>query len=252
LVPCASLRDTARVSDTDTARRMRAPWIIGFYRSAVVKKWAMALSGIVLIAYVVAHLVGNLKVYLGADEINHYGEALRDLGGDLFPRTSLLWAMRVGLLFAFVVHVHAAYSLTYTNWKARGGRYRERDYAVADYSSRTMRWSGVIVLLFVVFHLADLTWGVEPAATAEFTRGDVFANLINSLQRVPVAVLYGVANVALGFHLYHGVWSLFQSIGLSHPTFNAWRRYLALAVTGFVVVGNLSFPIAVQAGLLEL
>jgi succinate dehydrogenase / fumarate reductase, cytochrome b subunit len=246
------VRDTAPVSDTDTKRRLRSPWVVRFYRSAVVKKWVMALSGIVLIAYVIAHMVGNLKVYLGPDEINHYGEALRDLGGDLFPRTSLLWLMRIGLLAAFVLHIHAAYSLTYTNWKARGGRYRERDYAVASYSSRTMRWSGLIVLLFVVFHLADLTWGTQPAAVAEFTRGDVYSNLVLSLQRVPVAVFYGIANIALGFHLYHGVWSLFQSIGLSHPTFNAWRRYLALAVTGAVVVGNLSFPIAVQAGILQL
>jgi succinate dehydrogenase / fumarate reductase, cytochrome b subunit len=155
-------------------------------------------------------------------------------------------------LAAFVIHVHAAYSLTYTNWKARGGRYRERDYSVASYASRTMRWSGVIVLLFVVFHLADLTWGTSPAATTEFSRGDVYANLVHSLERVPVAALYVVANIALGFHLYHGVWSLFQSVGLSHPTFNKWRRYLALAVTGFVVAGNLSFPIAVQAGILRL
>jgi succinate dehydrogenase / fumarate reductase, flavoprotein subunit len=136
------------VSDTGTKRRMQAPWVVRMYRSAVVKKWAMALSGIVLIVYVVAHLVGNLKAYLGPEELDAYGEALRDLGHEIFPRTSLLWLMRGGLAIAFVIHIHAAYSLTYTNWKARGGRYRERDYAVASYSSRTMRWTGLIVLLF--------------------------------------------------------------------------------------------------------
>jgi succinate dehydrogenase / fumarate reductase, cytochrome b subunit len=240
------------VSDTGTTRRMQAPWLVRMYRSAVVKKWAMALSGLALVVYVIAHLIGNLKAYLGAEELDAYGEALRDLGHEIFPRTSLLWLMRGGLAIAFVIHVHAAYSLTYTNWKARGGRYRERDYAVASYASRTMRWSGLIVLLFVVFHLADLTWGTQPAATGEFARGDVYANLVRSLERVPVAAFYIVANVALGFHLYHGVWSLFQSVGLSHPTFNRWRRYLALGVTAFVVAGNLSFPIAVQAGILRL
>jgi succinate dehydrogenase / fumarate reductase cytochrome b subunit len=239
------------VTDTRQAPARRRWWILEFYRSAVGKKWVMALSGIILIVYVVAHLLGNLKVYLGAEEINSYGEALRDLGGHLVPHTSLLWLMRIGLLGAFVVHVHAAYSLTYTNWKARSGRYRERDYATASYASRTMRWSGTIVLLFLAFHLADLTWGTSPAAVDEFVRGDVYSNLILSLDRLPVAVLYGVANIALGFHLFHGVWSLFQSVGWNHPRFNAWRRYAAYAITVAVVAGNLSFPIAVQLGILE-
>jgi succinate dehydrogenase / fumarate reductase cytochrome b subunit len=212
----------------------------------------MAVTGIVLIGYVIAHLIGNLKVYLGAEEINSYAEALRALGGDLVPHSSLLWLMRGGLLLAFVLHVHAAYSLTYTNWKARGGAYRERDYAVVDYASRTMRWTGTIVLLFIAFHLADLTWGTEPAATDTFVRGEVYDNLIRSMQRPVSAVIYSIANLALGFHLYHGVWSMFQTLGWNHPAFNPWRRYLAYAITAFVVVGNLSFPIAVQTGLLEL
>ncbi|HSM01234.1 MAG TPA: succinate dehydrogenase cytochrome b subunit [Acidimicrobiia bacterium] len=229
-----------------------APLPIRFYRSALGKKWVMAVTGIVLIGYVIAHLIGNLKVYLGAEEINSYAEALRDLGGAIAPRTSLLWLMRAGLIVAFVLHVHAAYSLTYTNWKARGAKYRERDYAVADYASRTMRWSGTIVLLFIVFHLGDLTWGAQPAAVGEWVRGDVYSNLILSMERPLSAAIYAVANIALGFHLYHGVWSLFQSVGWNHPNFNTWRRLFAYAVTGFVVIGNLSFPIAVQTGVLEL
>lgn len=237
---------------TTTGKPTRpAPLPLRFYRSALGKKWVMAVTGVVLIGYVIAHLIGNLKVYLGAEEINSYAEALRDLGGHLAPRTSLLWLMRGGLILAFALHVHAAYSLTYTNWKARGDRYRERDYSVADYASRTMRWSGTIVLLFIVFHLADLTWGTSPAAVDEWVRGDVYSNLILSMERPVSAAFYAVANIALGFHLYHGVWSLFQSIGWHHPQFNSWRRFLAYAVTGFVVIGNLSFPIAVQTGLLE-
>jgi succinate dehydrogenase / fumarate reductase cytochrome b subunit len=239
------------VTTTEQKTPKPAPWPIEFYRSAVGKKWVMALTGIALIGYVVAHLIGNLKIYLGADEINQYGEALRDLGGHLAPRTSILWILRGGLIVAFFLHVHAAYSLTYTNWKARGGAYRERDYAVASYASRTMRWTGTIVLLFLAFHLADLTWGVGPAATGEFVRGEVYDNVIRSLERVPVAILYGVANVALGFHLFHGIWSLFQSIGWNHPRFNRWRKYLAYATTALIVTGNLSFPVAVQAGWLS-
>jgi succinate dehydrogenase / fumarate reductase cytochrome b subunit len=226
-------------------------WLVEFYRSAVGKKAVMAVTGIALIGYILAHLVGNLKVYLGPAEINDYGEALRDLGGHLAPRTTILWALRGGLILAAVLHVHSAYSLTYTNWKARSGKYRDRDYAIATYASRTMRLTGTLVLLFVAFHLADLTWGVSPAAVSDFTRGDVYSNLIHSLQRPAVAALYGVANVALGFHIFHGTWSLFQSLGWSHPRFNRWRSYATYAITAFVVIGNLSFPIAVQFGWLS-
>lgn len=240
-----------QVSTTTAPAKRRSPWPVEFYRSAVGKKWVMAVTGVVLIGYLVAHMVGNLKVYLGAEEIDAYGEALRDLGGHLAPRTSLLWAMRFGLLAATVLHVHAAYTLTLTNWKARGGRYRERDYAVASYASRSMRWTGVIVVAFLLFHLADLTWGTTPAATDGFTRGAIHANLIASFERLPVAIFYVVANLAVGVHLFHATWSLFQSLGWSHPRFNTWRKYAAYAVTGVVVAGNLSFPIAVQIGLLK-
>ena len=236
------------MTTTEAPSRRRYPWPVEFYRSAIGKKWVMAVTGMALIGYIVAHLVGNLKMYLGADEINLYGEALRDLGGHLAPRTSVLWFLRIGLLAAAILHVHAAYSLTYTNWKARAGRYHDRDYAVASYASRTMRWTGTIVILFLFFHLADLTWGMAPAASDQYLRGDVYANLIASFERLPVAIFYVIANLALGTHLYHGTWSLFQSLGWSHPRFNRWRKYAAYAVTGFVVVGNLSFPIAVQIG----
>lgn len=231
--------------------RRRYPWPIEFYRSAVGKKWVMAVTGIALLGYIVAHMVGNLKVYFGPEEINNYGEALRDLGGHLAPRTHLLWALRIGLLGAAALHVHAAYSLTYTNWKARGGRYRRRDYAAVTYASRTMRLTGTVVLFFVFFHLADLTWGLTPAASGEFLRGDVYGNLVASFERVPVAAVYIVANLALGLHIYHGTWSLFQSLGWSSPRFNRWRNHLAVGLTTAVVLINLSFPIAVQAGILS-
>ena len=232
--------------------RRRYPWPIEFYRSAVGKKWVMAVTGVALLGFVASHMIGNLKVYFGPDEINHYGEALRDLGGDLVPRTSLLWALRIGLLGAALLHVHAAYSLTYTNWKARGGRYRERDYLAVTYASRTMAFTGTVVLFFIFFHLADLTWGAAPAAPDEFFRGDVYTNLVASFERLPVAILYVVANLALGLHIYHGTWSLFQSLGYSHPRFNKWRKGLAAGLTAAIVLVNLSFPIAVQAGILEI
>jgi len=228
----------------------RTPWILEFYRSDVAKKWVMALSGIVLLGYIAAHMLGNMKVYLGPTSINQYGESLRDLGGHLVPRTHLLWIMRIGLAAAFAVHIHAAYALTRRNMQARGKvRYdAPREYLAADYASRTMRYSGVIILLFLAFHLADLTWG---SANPGFVRGDPYDNMIASFDRLPVAIVYIVANLALGLHILHGVWSLFQSIGANNEVYNRWRRYLAWGFTAVIVLGNLSFPIAVQLGIIS-
>lgn len=224
-------------------------WLVDFYRSDVGKKWAMAISGVALLGYVLAHMLGNLKVYFGPDEINEYGEALRDLGGHLVPRTHLLWLLRIGLTLAFVIHIHAAFVLTIRNRRARPIGYdNPRDYIAANYASRTMIWSGIIVLLFVVFHLADLTWGTT---NPDFFRGDVYGNMIASFERLPVALFYIVANLALGLHIYHGAWSLFQSIGASSPRFNDWRRWFAIGFALIIVVGNLSFPIAVQIGVID-
>jgi succinate dehydrogenase / fumarate reductase cytochrome b subunit len=227
----------------------RRPLVAEFYASAVGKKWVMAVTGVLLMGFVLAHLVGNLKLYLSREEMNLYGEALRDLGGHLVPRTSVLWAMRVGLVVAFVLHVHAAYSLTLVNRRARPAGYESpRDYVAATFASRTMRWTGVIVGLYVLFHLADLTWG---SANPDFVRGDPYNNLVHSLQRPVVAILYVAANAALGLHLWHGAWSLFQSMGINNPRYNALRARLAQAFTAVVVLGNLSFPVLVQLHVVE-
>jgi succinate dehydrogenase / fumarate reductase cytochrome b subunit len=170
--------------------------------------------------------------------------------GHLLPRTTLLWAFRLGLIAAFVLHIHAAYGLTMINRRARPDRYRsKRDYVAADWASRTMRWTGVIILLFLIFHLLDLTWG---SANSEFLRGDPYNNLVYSLQRPVVAIVYAAAMVALGFHLWHGGWSLFQSMGINNPRINHARRWFAIGFALFIAVGNLSFPIAVQAGWVDL
>ncbi|MDX1690509.1 MAG: succinate dehydrogenase cytochrome b subunit [Acidimicrobiia bacterium] len=243
---------TTTTTAPDEQVRRKLPWFLEIYRSYVGRKWVMAITGIVLLGYVAAHMIGNLKVYFGPEEINEYGEALRDLGGHLLPRTHLLWLLRIGLIAAFVLHIHAAYSLAASSNAARGPeKYSRRDYVAANYASRTMRWTGTIVLLFLLWHLADLTWGVEPFAADGWERGDVYGNLVASFERVPVAAIYIVANVALAAHIYHGMWSLFQSMGWSNPRFNRWRRWASYGFAAVVLVGNLSFPIAVLGGLVD-
>jgi succinate dehydrogenase / fumarate reductase cytochrome b subunit len=230
--------------------RRPAPWPVEFYRSAVGKKWVMALTGIALMGYVFAHMFGNLKVYFGAEDFNHYGEFLRELLVPLLPRTWTLWLLRAGLTLAFVLHIHSAASLTLMNRRAHaaGGYISRRDWQAANAASRSMRYTGVVILLFLIWHLADLTWGtVNP----DFVRGDVYRNLVASFERPAVSAIYIVANIALGLHLFHGAWAMFQSLGLNNPKWNSWRRTFAAGFAGVVMVGNLSFPIAVMTGIVE-
>ena len=216
----------------------------GIYSTAVGKKYAMAISGIVLMAFVLAHMVGNLKLYFGAGPMDRYGHWLRVVGEPALPREALLYIERAILLTAAVIHVHAAYVLTRINRRARPDAYRSpRDYVAADFASRTMRWTGVIVLLFVVFHLLDLTWG---PANPHFVSGDPYGNVVASFRRWPVALVYVAANLALAVHLYHGAWSLFQSLGWQAG--RRWRRHFAIAFMVVVAGGNISFPIAVLTG----
>lgn len=237
-----------QVAPVHPARRP-APWPIEFYRSAVGKKWVMALTGIMLMGFVAYHMVGNLHLYEGAAEMNHYGEFLREIAVPILPRTVFLWIARIGLIVAFVLHIHSAYSLTRMNRRAQAGGYATgRDYIAASAASRSMRWTGVIILAYLAFHLADLTWGfVNP----DFVRGDVYRNLQASLTNAPVAAIYVVANVALGIHLWHGAWSMFQSLGLNNPKYNDWRRNFAIGFAVLVTLGNLSFPLTIVSGVTD-
>ena len=235
--------------------RKRKPFLLDLYSTAVGKKYVMAITGIIWIGFVIVHMIGNLKVYLGlvehdggqAYEIDIYGEFLRELLVPLVPRTAFLWGLRILLIVALLLHVHAAYGLTVINRRARPMRYRsKRDYVAANFASRTMRWTGVIILLYLAFHLADLTWG---AANSEFVRGDPYNNLVYSLQRPVVAAIYIVASIALAIHLYHGAWSMFQSLGINNPRINSAKRQFATAFAIVMLLGNISFPIAIQLGL---
>jgi succinate dehydrogenase / fumarate reductase cytochrome b subunit len=236
---------TGAVAPVNPPRR-RAPWPIEFYRSAVGKKWVMALTGIMLMGFVFFHMLGNLKIYQGASDMNAYGAFLREILYPLVPRQGFLWIMRLGLIAAFVLHIHSAASLTLMNRRANAGGYTAgRDFQAANYASRSMRLTGVVILAFVLFHLADLTWGwLDP----DFVHGDVYRNVQASLTGVIPAAIYIVANIALGIHLFHGSWSMFQSLGLNNPKYNAWRRNFATGFAAIVVIRNLRFPLTIVTG----
>jgi succinate dehydrogenase / fumarate reductase cytochrome b subunit len=252
----SSTLDSKREPVTATAigTRRKRPFLLDLYSTAVGKKYVMAISGIAMMGFVLFNMIGNLKMYMGETALNHYAEFLKELLYPLAPKGVVLWILRGGLITMLLLHLHAAWSLTRLNRFARAVKYQgPRDYQVAKFASRTMRWTGIIVLSYLIWHILDLTLGVvnTTGTNGEFVKGEVYQNVLNSLNRPVVATFYVIANVLLGIHLFHGAWSIFQSLGWNNPRFNTWRRGFATAFATIVVVGNVSFPIAVIAGIVK-
>lgn len=218
------------------------------YGSTVGKKIAMAVTGAILIAFVIGHMVGNLKVYFGAEAFNHYAEGLRTFGAPLFGRGQLLWLIRLVLLAAVIIHITAATQLVLRSRAAREHRYRQFDSLAFSYASRTMVWGGIIILAFVIYHLMHFTFGnVHP----DFVPGDAYHNFVAGFRVWPVSVAYIAAMIPLGLHLYHGLWSAFQTLGANNPRYNRYRRPLAATIALVIVLGNISFPLSVLAGIVR-
>jgi len=223
--------------------------VLSLYRSAVAKKAVMAVSGIVLFGFILGHLLGNLKLYQGPEKINAYAEWLRQVGTPALPDSGLLWIARIVLLVAVFLHVLSATQLTLLNRKARPQAYKKRASIQATYAARTMRWGGVLIGLYVLYHLAHLTWG---SAHPDFVPGDVYRNVVVGFRVWWVSAFYLAAQVALGFHLYHGLWSMFQSLGWWQPDNpHDWRRRFAQVFAWVITLGNLSFPLAVLTGIVQ-
>ena len=207
----------------------------------------MAVTGLLLVGFVIAHMAGNLKIYLGQEALDHYAHGLRTFGDPFLPEGGFLWIARLGLLAAVAVHIWAAVSLTLISRAARPVGYEKWEADRSTYASRTMRFGGVIILLFVIYHLLHLTTGtLHPDFGSS-----VYANVVTGFSVWWVSAAYIVANLALAFHLYHGFWSLFRTLGANNPRREALRRRSALAVAVIVAVGNISIPVSVLAGIVR-
>ncbi len=211
--------------------------------SSVGKKVVMAVTGLVLFGYVAGHVTGNLLVFLGREAINDYGRFLHT-----FLHGTGIWIARAGLLAAVVLHVWASVTLTAENRAARPVGYRRRENRESTFASRTMILSGPVLAGFIVYHLAHFTTGsVHPS----FVPGDVYHNLVVGFRSPGAAAFYALAMLALGLHLYHGAWSMLQTLGASHPHWNLLRNRAAKVATVLIVTGFLSIPAAVILGLLR-
>lgn len=214
---------------------------VGFLSTTVGLKLIMAASGVILVGFVIGHFVGNALIWVGPEAINAYSRFLH-------ASSELLWLARITLIVAILAHIGSALKLAAKNTAARPQRYKKKRDHVTNYAARTMIWSGPILLGFILFHLAHLTLGVAPG-TYEHSETDVYSNVVRGFQIPWVTGLYVFSMLALGYHLFHGTWSMFQSLGLNHATYNHKLMRLALGITLFVTLGDIAIPLSVLLGI---
>lgn len=238
----ANLISQSAVPAASRPATTRPPW-----PSSWVLKVVMAVTGVMFAGFLLFHMAGNLKVYLGPEEFNHYAEWLRTLLNPLMPGESFLWLFRVVMLTAFVAHIYAGTTLFVRGRRARGA-HRRKALPARRWSARSMLMTGAIILCFVVFHLLDMTIGRTAASTDEFTRGDAYGNLVASFERPAVALFYGLTMLLIAVHLAHGLWSVVNDLGATGHRTRQVGLLLAGTVALVIALGNLTIPIAVQLG----
>jgi succinate dehydrogenase / fumarate reductase cytochrome b subunit len=214
-----------------------------FWQTTVGKKAIMAVTGFILFGFVVGHLLGNLQIFEPPEKINHYAAFLRSV-------PNLLWTARITLLVSVILHIWSSWQLWLLQRAARPVSYVKKANLNSTYASRTMLWSGPIILAFVIFHLLHLTFGtVHPGGP--FDEHNVYNNIVTGFRVWPVSLFYIIAMIMLCYHLYHGLWSMFQSLGFSHPVYTPWLQRLAKVVAILIAVGNISIPVAILAGFIK-
>ncbi len=220
--------------------------VAALYRSTVGKKILMAVTGFIWFGFLLGHMAGNLKAFQGAETFDAYAHHLRVFGEPILPERGFLWGFRAVMLAAFVIRALLAWQTSSRSWGAREVRYRRKESLNFTFASGLMRWGGVLILVFVVFHILHMTTGdVHPS----FAEGAAYANLVSGLQNPLVAAFYVVAMLAICLHLYHGVWSMFQTLGASHPKYASYRRPFAVIMALVVFLGFISIPVSILAGL---
>lgn len=214
-----------------------------FWASTNGKKIVMAVTGAVLFLFVIGHMLGNLQMFEGPDKLNAYGHFLHSV-------PEILWGVRIVLLACVILHIWASVELALRNNSARPVGYAKRENTVSSYASRTMYWSGPIILAFVIYHLLHLTAGVVHPG-GEFVEGDVYHNVVAGFQVWYVAAWYVFSMVLLAFHIRHGAWSMFQSVGINHPRHTPILKKAAAVLAIIIAAGYISIPVSIMLGLVK-
>jgi len=212
-----------------------------FYESTIGKKAIMAVTGLILFGFLVVHMLGNLQVFIGREVMDHYAEALHG-------SPALLWTVRTILLISVALHIWASIQLTRIKKDARPVSYVKRTNVGSSWASRSMMLTGPIIAAFVVFHLLHLTTGtIHP----QFVELHAYENLVSGFLVAPFALVYIAAMILIGFHLSHGTWSMFQSMGMSHPRYTPLIKKFASIFSWILVAGFISVPVAVLTGVVK-
>ncbi|MFB7216262.1 succinate dehydrogenase [Streptomyces sp. NPDC056255] len=216
--------------------------------SSLGKKTVMAVSGLIMLLYLVVHMIGNLKIFFGSGEFNHYAHWLRTMGEPFLHYEWALWIVRVVLVVAVVLHAVSAYQLSRRDIRARPAKYVHRKPR-ATYATRTMRWGGIILALFIVWHILDLTTGtVHPGG---FQSGHPYQNVIDTFSTWYGNTIYIVAMLALGLHVQHGFWSAAQTLGAGNATRDRVLKTIANTLAAVLTLGFISVPVAVMTGVVS-
>ena len=212
-----------------------------FWESTIGKKAIMAVTGLILVGFLIAHMLGNLQIFLGPEIMNHYAETLHG-------NPALLWTARTVLLVSVILHIWASLQLSAIKRQARPVAYAKYNPAHSSWASRTMMLSGPIVAAFVVFHLLHLTTGtIHP----DFVPLHAYENLVTGFAVIPIAIIYIAVMIFIGFHLSHGIWSMFQSVGFSHPRYTPQIKKAATIIAWLLIAGFISVPVSVLTGLVR-
>ena len=226
--------------------------MLSLYKSSVGKKVVVAVTGMVLYGFLILHMVGNLKAFAGVDPVSGiakldlYAQFLREVAHEVVGGHTVLWITRIVLLLALVLHVITIIQLRALNRRARPVSYNNQEFSAATPSARTMFWGGLLIFVFIVVHLGQFTIG--NLHFHGFVEGQVYRNIYAIFRQWPLVAMYVVALLVVGSHLYHGVWSLFQTLGLDQPERNSFLRGFAAISAVVIVIGFLSVPVAMLAG----
>lgn len=215
---------------------------LAFYDTTIGKKAVMAVSGFILIGFIIGHMIGNLTIFVGSEELNAYADFLHN------KTHGLLWVARAVIVGALIAHFWSAITLTLKNRAARPVKYQRKADLATTFAARTMIYGGIILALFIAFHVAHLTLG----KVAAFDAADVYSNVVSGFQVQWIAGFYIIAQLALALHLYHGAWSFLQSLGANHAKYNLLRKAFSVGLALAVAVGNIAIPVAVLSGYLQL
>jgi succinate dehydrogenase / fumarate reductase, cytochrome b subunit len=225
--------------------------VLTFWSTVIGKKIVMAVTGAVLVLFVVGHMLGNLKIFSGPYDINAYARFLREVGQPEWGYGELLWMVRIVLLLCVILHVIAAAQLTRLRWQARPDAYRTRKNLESTIASRTMRWGGVLLIVFIVFHLLHFTFGVVGFEPGQFIPLGVYHNVVAAFAVWPLSLFYILSMAALCLHLDHGIWSALQTLGWSTSRNERALKILSRLIALGVFIGFISVPVSVLAGWLR-